>query len=173
MTYRELQKALREFRNASLTTIKLNRKKVELQAEYDRIMTIKTEVKESYEPMDVDYYSATLYYTPTYIKNKYTLMTPLGLKQTSVVSGNKLFMSNKCPKNGGVIQVVVDIDSAVRYGGKNVNTVLNKAYQEIKDIALNKNYYLVPCPFKQYMLGNHEQTNKFVTYLKPKYINNH
>lgn len=37
MTYRQLQLALKELRNAGKTTIKLNGKKVALQAEYDRL----------------------------------------------------------------------------------------------------------------------------------------
>lgn len=37
MTYRELQLALKELRAAGQTTIKLNGKKVALQAEYDRL----------------------------------------------------------------------------------------------------------------------------------------
>lgn len=37
MTYRQLQLALKELRNAGKTTIKLNAKKTVLQAEYDRL----------------------------------------------------------------------------------------------------------------------------------------
>lgn len=40
MTYRQLQLALKQFRNAGKTNIKLNGKKTALQAEYDRLMQI-------------------------------------------------------------------------------------------------------------------------------------
>ncbi len=46
MTYKELQQVLKEYRKQGLTNIKLNRKKVELQAEYDKLQasvyTLKT-----------------------------------------------------------------------------------------------------------------------------------
>jgi hypothetical protein len=38
MTYKELQTALKTFRNEGLTTIKLNATKASLQAEYDRLI---------------------------------------------------------------------------------------------------------------------------------------
>lgn len=40
MTYNELQQALKQLRNEGKTDIKLNRKKSELQAEYDRIIAL-------------------------------------------------------------------------------------------------------------------------------------
>jgi hypothetical protein len=43
MTYKELQTALKTFRNEGLTTVKLNGTKDVLQAEYDRLTTV-TEV---------------------------------------------------------------------------------------------------------------------------------